>query len=280
MIVGLVTILATACGIPKDEHLKVQQDLASTQAAFQSKEQQLAKCEDDLRLNTERLQVCMTNFTKTESDLKNLDAEYNDTWAQLQAMQKANDLRQKAMDELLQKFEQLIKSGKLTIGINDGRMVIQLSSDVLFEVGKAKLSKVGQEAVKEVVDVLKTIDGRKFQVAGHTDNTRGRGKENPNWTLSYQRARSVFDVMVKNEFDESLLSLAAYAEYSPVASNETKEGRQQNRRIEIVLLPTSDELPLKQLRKIQSVQETIATDKPVADPAPVEPVKMEEKAAE
>ena len=53
--------------------------------------------------------------------------------------------------------------------------------------------------------------------------------------------------------DESKLSIAAYAEYSPVASNDTPEGQDANRRIEIVLLPTSDELPLKQLKKIENI---------------------------
>lgn len=256
--------LLSACGIPKDEHFQVQTELANTQAAFQSTQQQLAQCDgklntctEDLRNTSERLQVCMSHAARTEEELKNLDAEYAETWALLQSLQRANMLRQKAMDDLLEKFAALIKSGKLTIAVNDGRMVIQLPSDVLFPVGQAKLNRNGEAAVREVIDVLKTIDGRKFQVAGHTDNTRGRGRENTNWTLSYQRARAVFDLMVRAGMDESILSLAAYAEYSPVADNETKDGRALNRRIEIVLLPTSDELPLKQLRKIEDLQKTI-----------------------
>jgi len=258
----MVAMLVMGCGIPKEEFARSQKELANSRAATAERDKAISeltgkletcekdkkKCGEDLTAADEKYQVCVANSSKTSDELKSLGAEYTETRDQLAQLKKANDLRQKAMDELLSKFSTLINSGRLSIGINDGRMVIQLSSNVLFDVGRAKLSKDGKTAVEEVAEVLKTIDGRKFQVAGHTDNQKGR-----NWTLSYQRARSVFDVLVKAEMNESLLSIAAYGEYSPVASNDTPEGQDANRRIEIVLLPTSEELPLKQLKKIEKI---------------------------
>lgn len=266
MLVFVLATLISSCGIPKEEFNKTQKELADSQAAFELKEKELAECNSQLKVCKDNaseaqkaLQTLGSEYSTMEEKHANLDADYNAMVKLLEKIKNANALRQKAMNELLSKFEALIKSGKLSIGVNDGRMVIQLPSEVLFKVGRSNLSKDGKAAIAEVAEVLKTIEGRKFQVAGHTDNQRASSRVNPNWTLSYKRARSVFDLLVKNEMDESMLSLAAYAEYSPVATNDTKEGRKLNRRIEIVLLPTSDELPLKQLMKIEKVEQNIDT---------------------
>ena len=260
----LLAVALASCGIPKEEFDKTQKELANSQATLQTKQKELNECNKQLNLcqdsaqkAKEALQTLGSEYSTMEEKHATLDAEYNAMAKLLAKIQSANELRQKAMDELLSKFAALIKSGKLSIGVNDGRMVIQLPSEVLFKVGGSKLSKEGREAIARVAEVLKTIDSRKFQIAGHTDNQRPKGRLNPNWTLSYKRARSVFNLLVKNDMDESRLSIAAYAEYSPVASNDTKEGRKLNRRIEIVLLPTSDELPLKQLMKIKKVEQNI-----------------------
>ncbi len=259
--------LVAGCGIPEEDYLKSQKELADTQTALQAEstkleqcQQSLKTCEDDAKEAQGALVALGAEHEKLGQEHSSLGADYSHLKALLAKIKTANETRQKAMDELLSKFQALIKSGKLSIEVNDGRMVINLPSNVLFAVGKSRLSKDGKAAVKEVAEVLKTIDGRKFQIAGHTDDQRGKRGFNPNWSLSYMRARSVFDIVVKAGMDESRLSLAAYAEYSPVADNTTPEGQERNRRIEIVLLPTSDELPLQQLMKIEKIEKKIETE--------------------
>jgi len=262
--VSILAFYMGGCGVKEEIHNKALKDLADTDATLQIKQQELDECQKTLT-------GCQTEIENVKSDLNalgaehenlgkahnQLDATYLDVKDQLAKIRKANDLRQKAMNQLLADFASLIASGKLSIGVNDGRMVIQLPSNLLFKVGSARLSKEGKAALTEVNEVLKGIKNRKFQIAGHTDNQRKSKRTNPNWALSYKRALAVFDLLVKNEMDESLLSIAAYAEYSPVETNETKEGRAKNRRIEIVLLPNSDEVPLKQLKMIKSVEKKI-----------------------
>jgi len=280
VIVGLL-----GCGVSKEDHEKVQKELANTQASLQAKAQEQDKCAADLKTCQMELDQIKgdlmslsEDYSKLGEEKQKIGEEYVDVKSQLAKIRMANELRQKAMDELLAKFESLIKSGKLTIGVNDGRMVIQLPSNVLFPVGKSNLSKDGKQAVQEVAEVLKTINGRKFQVAGHADTQRPKGKVNPNWTLSYSRARAVFDLMIKDGMNESLLSLAAYAEFSPVADNNMPAGQEMNRRIEIVLLPTSDELPMKQLKQIQATEAKI--EKKVEEAAAPAEEKQEKKTEE
>jgi chemotaxis protein MotB len=91
--------------------------------------------------------------------------------------------------------------------------------------------------------VLKQIANRDFQVAGHTDNIPVRGRFPSNWELSTARAVTVSRFLQGQGVDPAHLSAAGYAEFQPAADNGTPEGRQQNRRIEIVLMPSLDELP-------------------------------------
>jgi chemotaxis protein MotB len=123
-------------------------------------------------------------------------------------------------------------------------MVVELPDNILFESGEAELKEAGRQALSEVVDVLRTIERREFQVAGHTDNVPIRSRRFPsNWELSTARAVSVAKFMIERGLDPSRISAAGHADTAPVASNDTPEGRAQNRRIEIILLPNLEELP-------------------------------------
>src|SRR5690606_26454348 len=93
------------------------------------------------------------------------------------------------------------------------------------------------------------LSTRQFQVAGHTDNVPlRRGPYKDNWGLSAMRARSVLTYLVApleeegGGLDERNWSAAGYGSRDPVASNETPEGRAQNRRVELVVLPNVEEM--------------------------------------
>jgi chemotaxis protein MotB len=88
------------------------------------------------------------------------------------------------------------------------------------------------------------LKGRSFQAAGHTDNKSIKTKRFPsNWELSGARGIGVTKLLIEYGLPADRISAAAYADTQPVASNDTKEGRAQNRRIEIALQPNLDELP-------------------------------------
>ena len=100
------------------------------------------------------------------------------------------------------------------------------------------------EALTEVAQVLATIADRQIKVAGHTANQHIRHYEyTHSWELSSARAVAVVLHLVENGMNAANLSSAGYADTQPVSSNETADGRELNRRIEIVLLPNLDELP-------------------------------------
>src|SRR5206468_1637431 len=101
---------------------------------------------------------------------------------------------------------------------------------------KTDLKPAGKEAITQVTAILNGIEGRKFQVTGHTDNVPIRGKRfKSNWELSAARAVEVVKVMMAAGMDGARLSAAGYADQLPVAPNADALGRLQNRRIEIVV---------------------------------------------
>ena len=85
---------------------------------------------------------------------------------------------------------------------------------------------------------------RRFMVAGHTDDQPIKTQQFPNnWYLSTARANSVVQYMIKEKFPATSLAAAGYGEFDPVAKNDAEAGREQNRRIEIILVPNLEELP-------------------------------------
>ena len=155
----------------------------------------------------------------------------------------------KARFELLRhKLEELTRLG-LAVHIHHNRMVISLPGDVLFDTGKDTLRKDGQEILGKVAAVIRndpTLANRDYQVAGHTDNAPLTGGPfHDNWGLSLMRARSVLVFLVAGKtsiLPKQHWSAAGFGDTDPVASNATKDGQQKNRRCDIIVVPSAEEM--------------------------------------
>jgi len=160
---------------------------------------------------------------------------------QLSAIEAEIRERNRIYEEVLGRFRSLIDSGRLSVSIVRGRMVINLPQDILFASGRADLGREGTETLSEIASVLKEFDNRTFQVEGHSDDDPISTAQFPsNWELSAARSLSVVKLLVDRGVTPELVSGAAYGEFQPVATNETEEGQRLNRRIEIVMLPNLD----------------------------------------
>jgi chemotaxis protein MotB len=137
----------------------------------------------------------------------------------------------------------MIDAGELKVTLRNGRMVIQMANDVLFDSGQTEIKPAGKAALAQVGEVLRTIQNRRFQVAGDTDNVPIQTTLFPsNWELSTRRAVEVVHFLVSQGVRADALSAAGYGEFDPIASNDSPQGRTRNRRIEIALQPNIDEL--------------------------------------
>lgn len=162
---------------------------------------------------------------------------------ELRRAQAAAEARAALFRDVALRLKRMLDAGDLQIALRSGRMVLVLPNDVLFDSGKAELKPHGKETLIAVAEVLATLDKRRFQVAGHTDDQPIRFSGFPsNWELSAARALAVVNLLTKSGMRPETLSAAGYGQFDPVQPNDTAENKAKNRRTEITLQPNIDEL--------------------------------------
>jgi chemotaxis protein MotB len=252
----LAADLATA----RAEIARLNEALKQAQAAVDARDRGLAEGQvsahdlqtklDDATAQNEQLRVELERLGKNadallaeKGTLANALAEAKARLEELRKAQAAADARTALFRQLALRFQKMIDSGQLKIKLREGRMVIELANDVLFDSGQTVVKPEGQKAIGQVAAVLRTIAGRRFQVAGHTDNvaiTTARFRSN--WDLSAARAVEVVRILIAQGLKPELVSAAGYGEFDPIAPNDTPQSKGKNRRIEITLQPNIDEL--------------------------------------
>ncbi|MBD1401366.1 OmpA/MotB family protein [Pelovirga terrestris] len=150
-------------------------------------------------------------------------------------------------EELVEALEEEITRGELTISNLEGKLTVNLLNQILFDSGATQLREEGKKVLKNLGDVLHRFPDRALQIAGHTDNvqisSRLAERFPTNWELSTARATSVIHFLQQEaDIPGNRLIAAGFSEYQPVADNSTPQGRAQNRRIEILLVPFASEL--------------------------------------
>jgi chemotaxis protein MotB len=130
---------------------------------------------------------------------------------------------------------------------SNGDCVISLDR-VLFDTGKADIREEGRPVLEAIADILKDNPNYSVRIKGHTDSRpiRGRLKKRfpSNWELSRARADAVYHYFLeKGQISGQRMNREGFADSQPAASNKTPEGRQSNRRTEIILYVGT---PLKQ----------------------------------
>lgn len=116
--------------------------------------------------------------------------------------------------------------------VDEETLLVHFDSDILFEVNSAIVDSDGRGTLEDVGAVLSQYPKTAVVVQGHTDAT---GSEEHNQALSERRATSVSNYLIGRGIDADRLAAIGYGEGYPVASNDSESGRQQNRRVDILL---------------------------------------------
>jgi chemotaxis protein MotB len=141
--------------------------------------------------------------------------------------------------QLSDKLKDELKKGQISISLLEDQLRLSVLQEVLFDSGSAELRDSGKDVLDKVGSALKDVSGELIAVEGHTDNVKIGpsilARFPTNWELSTARATTVVRYLQDKGIAPQELSAAGFGEYRPTASNQTEEGRQQNRRIEVVL---------------------------------------------
>ena len=187
--------------------------------SLESKEADLVKAQDELRTRSKRVLELEKLISKKDSIVSSL---------------------RKSISNALVGLE----GEGLTVVQKNGKVYISLEEQLLFASGKYEINEEGKLALKKLSDVLVLQADLDIIVEGHTDSipyTRGQLKDN--WDLSVMRSTSVIKIILQNKLlKPDQLTAAGKAEFVPISSNSSAQGRSANRRIEMILTPNLDDL--------------------------------------
>ena len=167
-------------------------------------------------------------------------AELGNTVMSLPSLEKGQSLA-RANKSALSLFQPELKSKKVRVKEDERGLVISLASDAYFRPATAEVDiEESRALLRKIAELLSSPDlaGRRFRIEGHTDSvgTDPRGPFPTNWELSTARATNVLHYLVDFGANERQFQVGGFAGTSPIASNDTPEGRAYNRRIDIVIL--------------------------------------------
>ena len=168
----------------------------------------------------------------------------NELSTDLQRLERLKAQETKELQEAMALLEKRLKSElsdkNVKLEMAERGLVITFVAEVLFDSGKAKLKEDAYSSLKKVARVLKNqVADKNVAVEGHTDSEPIQYSAwKSNWELSTARATSVLHYLVNEAgVAPERLQATGYGEYRPVATNMTEEGRQENRRVEIIIIP-------------------------------------------
>lgn len=209
---------ALAQNSKKNRELLAQ--LEAKEQALAAENERLAKLKAELESRSQRV-------AELENVIATKDA----------AMTKLKD----AISQALTNFE-----GKgLTVEQRNGKVYVSMENKLLFQSGSWAVGTNGKQAVKQLASVLAENPEIAILIEGHTDNVpyTAKGQLTSNWDLSTKRATSIVTLLRENEgISPENLTAAGRGEFAPIASNDTREGKAKNRRIEVILTPKLDEI--------------------------------------
>jgi chemotaxis protein MotB len=227
----------------KAERSKLQQEIAGLQSQKESLDKDLAALRREKQ--------------SAETEIASL----NDRLAQMQkqaaeiATQKDEEINRLkgTYESLVKDLKGEIEKGEIKVTQIRDRLTVNLVEKILFDSGKAEVKTQGKEVLKKVGNILKDVKDKDIRIEGYTDNVPIGGalrqKFPTNWELSTQRATNVLRFLQDEAgVDGARLAAVGYGEFRPLAGNDTPEGKAQNRRIEIVLVPSDIQGVLQELK--------------------------------
>ncbi|MCL2027604.1 MAG: OmpA family protein [Bacteroidales bacterium] len=217
----------TAVSGNRQENQRLLQELAAAR-------DNLNKREAEVNEKQKELDRLLAEFREKEKRVNELQAILDKKESELRALR----------DKVMAALTGFTNKG-LTVYTKDGKVYVSMDEKLLFASGSWQVGAEGQNAIREVANILAQNTDINVMVEGHTDNLpfRGRGDAKDNLDLSVMRATAITRVLLENKgVSPARVTSAGRGEWMPMAPNDTPENRARNRRSEIILTPNLDDL--------------------------------------
>jgi len=266
----------TGCVSSKQfSQVKLERDQAIQQRDQFQQESEAARAEADQykdqlgalsSSHSDEVQNLSTENEQLQSELAGINQKYTEAIARGGAS---------LPESLITELTGFASSNKDFVEFDSNKGIIRFKSDVSFAPGSADLTPKAKTAIEKLAKILSSGTASKYElmIAGHTDSNKVtkastiQAGNKDNWYLSAHRAISVGEQLHKFNVSNYRMAMVGYADQKPLADNSSEKGRAQNRRVELLILPT--------VAKQLLVERTPAT-KPVAKASKTSKVNKDE----
>jgi chemotaxis protein MotB len=243
-----IALLLSAC-VTKTKYIELESELARTNEKLGYTNSRLSYTEESREKCIDSLADCQGRMKEKEGEKIKLSEKMEDLRYDIEKKESIIEEQTRVIRELHTTKEKIennlkeqIEAQEVKIEEIEGKLKVTFVDKILFDTGKVEIGTRGQEALLGLADSLRENKNQNIVVEGHTDDVpiglALMDKYPTNWELSAARALGVVRFLQeKGWLEPERLSAVAYSYYKPVASNDTAEGRRQNRRIEIILVP-------------------------------------------
>jgi chemotaxis protein MotB len=217
IVLSLSFMFVFSC-VSKSKYVELENQMSKTQAQLIEENKGLSARIAQLERDLEKER---TTVAVQKNELSELDKQRQEIESNLKSQIANKDVR-------IQEIE--------------GKLMVTFVDKILFDSGSVKIKQEGQDVILRLAESFADKQDQMIVVQGHTDDVKIGGallnRYPTNWELSVARATAVVRLLQdEGKIDPARLTASGFSFYKPVASNETEEGRKQNRRIEIMLMP-------------------------------------------
>lgn len=206
------------------------------------------KLNRDLAAQKDQLLAIQENLESTRKQNDSLSYSLAEREKKVKELEKVLANKDKAVKDLKDRISNSLlnfKESDLTVQVKNGKVYVSLAEQLLFGSGSIVVDNKGVGALQQLAKAIKDQKDIQITIEGHTDNVPISKKSaymQDNWDLSVMRATSITKILTDAGVSAKQITASGKGEYSPLASNDTPQNKQKNRRTEIIITPNLDEL--------------------------------------
>ena len=253
----VLTTILTGC-VSKSDYDVLDSQHQSLRSNYDQDQEQLKQLKAENALLEDRLstisqqneklrqtnQVLINKNGLLSEDILNLRQQSLDGRKEIRKEQAKMEYASKTYEDLLQSLKKEVADKQMAIDRLQEKVRITFIDQILFPSGQIEISEKGKDALDKLLPTLKKVKEGRILVEGHSDSSPVQASLQStypsNWEISARRSTSVVRYLESKGVDSKLLVAASRSHFVPVASNKSSEGRQKNRRIEIIVIPKID----------------------------------------
>jgi len=241
IVLCLPFILLSAC-VQKSKYVELENAHNQTKQQLETENKAVADLREQVSKLVDENKRYLSMIDDQKTTIEGLQNELEKERSVVQQKDKKISDLEKTRAEIENSLREQIAQKNIKIEEIEGRLKVTFVDKILFDSGSVKIKPKGREVLLTLADSFKANQKQNIVVEGHTDDVQiGAALQDrfpTNWELSTARATSVVRFLQeKGAIGPERLTASGFSFYKPVDTNETEEGRKQNRRIEIILIP-------------------------------------------